>query len=75
MKKNRNIGKFFALSLFVFSVAAVSRVLADPFVHEVNPGECLSEIAHEHRPGPVWGSAGSLHKLLSANPEIRNPDH
>ena len=38
----------------------------------VKPRETLSEIAHKTIPGPVWGSQGSLKKILALNSEIKD---
>lgn len=40
----------------------------------VQSGDTLSGIARRHIPGRVYGKQGSLDKLLSVNPQIKNPN-
>ena len=43
-------------------------------VYVVKEKDSLSIIAKKHFNGPVWGENGSLKKIISQNPEIKNPD-
>jgi hypothetical protein len=47
---------------------------AETITYIVKKGDTLSQIAHKHIPGAIYGNNGSLAKVLSFNPEIKNPD-
>jgi len=53
---------------------ATMGVSAWAFTHVVSPGETLSEIAKRYISGSVYGSRGSLAKIVALNPEIRDPN-
>jgi len=58
--------------LFVFLFG--SACLGSPHAHLVVRGDTLSEIAMHHLSGPVYGKTGSLTRLASWNPWIKNLD-
>lgn len=47
---------------------------AEDTFHIVKRGQTLSKIARGAFPGGVYGEGGSLAKILTLNPEIKNPD-
>jgi hypothetical protein len=63
----RSLATFVAISFLSPQVLS-----AESYV--VSSRDTLSEIAYKAFPGPVYGEAGSLKKLLELNPHIKNPD-
>ena len=53
---------------------ATMGISAWAFTHVVSPGETLSEIAKRYIPGRIYGSRGSLAKIVALNPAIRDPN-
>jgi hypothetical protein len=60
------------------SLALIAVILHSPFsyarTYSVKKGDTLSEIAGRELGRSVYGSKGSLKKLLKINPEVQNPD-
>lgn len=56
---------------------ALSGLLVTPVyarTYTVKAGDTLSGITHREVGGPVWGPGGTLSKVKSLNPQIKNPD-
>ncbi|MDQ3231673.1 MAG: LysM peptidoglycan-binding domain-containing protein [Pseudobdellovibrionaceae bacterium] len=56
------------LAVIVHSTASYART------YSVKKGDTLSQIAGRELSRPVYGSKGSLKKILDKNPDIQNPD-
>jgi LysM repeat protein len=65
--------KLFITVRCVFLLSAVAAG-AESITYIVKKGDTLSEIAHKNIPGPIYGRNGSLDKILSFNPQIKNPN-
>lgn len=50
-----------------FSVVGESR-------YNIKEGDTLSQLAHEKIGSPIYGTKGSLNKILTLNQEVKNPD-
>jgi hypothetical protein len=70
MKKNTS-KKFLNIKILT-SLGTIFSMSALAFQYNVKKGDNLSKIAASHNPGPIYGSKGSLEKILSLNPSIKN---
>lgn len=67
---NKNITK-----TLIFGISLGACISAFGLSYTIKKGDNLSQIAYRFIPGRVYGQRGSVRKLMTINPEVKNPNN